>query len=168
MNDIRKKLYFCILGNGISLIIVLSLILSTKADGTYWNIGPNDNLIIVSVLINSWLKYTLLLFVITTINVIKVWSEDIGMPILGFNIYNPDKKLITDFGRLELQFMANLMFMIGSVRELFLILVTISQVDVALFDVVVKNITSFYTIRMLLFEKEFILSDIDLERGIIN
>jgi hypothetical protein len=30
--------------------------------------------------------------------------NDIASPILGFNIFNPDKKTITDFGKCELQF----------------------------------------------------------------
>jgi hypothetical protein len=28
--------------------------------------------------------------------------NDIASPILGFNIYNPDKKIITEFGKCEL------------------------------------------------------------------
>ena len=43
-----------------------------------------------------------------------------------------------------------------SVRGVFTILITISQVDVALFGVFVSEITGIYTVRMLLDEKEFI------------
>ena len=164
MDNVRKKLIWCIVGNGISLILVLVMILSTDINGTYWDFGPNDKLIIVSILIDNWFKYFCLLLVISIINIIKVISEDVGMPILNFNIYNPDKKIITDFGKIELQVMANSMYMITSIRELFLILVTISQVDIALFDVLIKGVVAFYTIKLLLTEKKFCKNqDLNLE-----
>ncbi len=86
------------------------------------------------------------------------------MPILGFNVYNPDKKIITEFGKNELQFFANTMFMISSVRDIFMVLLTISQVDVALWSVFIREFASFFTIRMLLNEKTFA----ELEECVIN
>jgi hypothetical protein len=134
-------------------------------NGSYLRFGPNQDLIIISILIDSWFKYFILLFIISTINVIKVISEDIGMPILSFNIYNPDKKVITDFTKFELKIMANVMYTVCSIRELFLILVTISQIDVALFDVIIKGLASLYTIELILKEKKFEIMEIqnDLE-----
>ena len=70
--------------------------------------------------------------------------------------YNPDKKVITDFTKNQLQIYGNLMYFIDSVRGVFTILITISQVDVALFGVFVSEITGIYTVRMLLDEKKFI------------
>ena len=168
MNNIKKKLFWCIIGNAISLFIVVLSIASMNINGIYLRFGPNDNLVIVSVLIDTWFKYLVLLFVISTINVIKVVSEDVGMPILGFNIYNPDKKVITDFSRFELEIMANIMYLICSIRELFLILITISQIDIAIFDVIVKGVASFYTIELILNEKIFEQPDADLNQIIIN
>ena len=77
-------------------------------------------------------------------------------PILGFSIYNPDKKIITEFTKNQLQVYGNLMYLIDSVRGVFTILVTISQVDIALVGVLVSEITGIFTIRMLLNEKQFI------------
>ena len=84
--------------------------------------------IIISVKIDTYTKYGCLLGMI--INIMKVVSQEIGIPILGFNVYNPDKKHITEFTKLELQ--ANTMFMISSIRSMFMVLVSISQIDIAL------------------------------------
>ena len=56
----------------------------------------------------------------------------------------------------QLQLYGNLMYFIDSVRGVFTILITISQVDVALFGVFVSEITGIYTVRMLLDEIKFI------------
>ena len=167
MNNIKKKLFWCIIGNAVSLMLVIVSISSINISGSYLRFGPNNDLVIVSVLIDTWSKYIVLLLVISTINIIKVVSEDVGMPILGFNIYNPDKKVITDFSRFELEIMANIMYLICSIRELFLILVTISQLDIAIFDVIIKSSASFYTIKLILKEKTFETYE-DLDILIIN
>ncbi len=43
-------------------------------------------------------------------NCIKVLVAELGEPVLVFNVYNPDKKVIDDFTKFELLFYANTMF----------------------------------------------------------
>ena len=155
MLNVRSKLRWCIAGNATTLIILLGLVLGLDNDGKYARFGPNDDLVIISVKIDTYTKYTLVLLLIAMINCIQILSEDIGMPIVGFNVFNPDKKHIDEFSKLELQVYANTMFMIGAIRNVFLTMVTISQMDIAIFSVMIKELTSFYTIRMLLNEKTF-------------
>ncbi len=155
MTTLRRKLALCIIGNSFTLVAVLATIIAYDEKSQYWSYGPSDTLVVISVHINTATKYGILLMFITLINIIQVISEEIGMPILGFNVYNPDKKHITDFTKLELQVYANLMFFISSVRQVFMIIVTITQVDIALYSVVVKEAASIVTIRMLLNEKTF-------------
>ncbi len=164
MVSLRAKLVYCIIGNLVTLASVIAVISVFDDSSDYWTTGPNDTLIIISVRIDTYAKYGLLMVFIAFINIIKVLSEEIGMPILGFNVYNPDKKIITEFGKNELQFFANTMFMISSVRDIFMVLLTISQVDVALWSVFIREFASFFTIRMLLNEKTFA----ELEECVIN
>lgn len=78
------------------------------------------------------------------------------MPIIGFNIYNPDKKVITEFTKNELQFYGNAMFLIKSIiSKVFLVIIAITQIDVALVSVLFSEFISLFTIRMLLDEKTF-------------
>ncbi len=166
MVSLKNKLIYCIIGNLITLISVLFVVSIFDESDKYWRFGPNDHLIIINVKIDNYTKYGMLMMFIAFINIVKVLSEEIGMPILGFNVYNPDKTIITDFSKNELQFFANTMFMISSIRDIFMILLTISQVDVALWSVLIREFASFFTIRMLLNEKTF--TDRELTECIIE
>ena len=77
------------------------------------------------------------------------------MPVVGFNIYNPDKKVITEFTKNELQFFGNMMFLTSSLRYIFEVMITITQIDIAIYSVIISEITTIFTIRMLLNEKRF-------------
>lgn len=158
MNNLKRKLVLCIIGNFLSLFLVVISVLLLDNHGPYWRFGPNKDLIIVSVRIDTYTKYICLIGLIAIVNVMKVISQEIGMPILGFNVYNPDKKEITEFGKMELQVMANAMFMISSIRSMFMILISISQIDIALCDVLIQEFVSFFTIRMILNGKSFVNS----------
>ena len=127
----------CILGYFASLLLVIFSVLLMDTNGSYWRFGPNDDLIIISVLIDDYTKYVCLIWIIAIINVMKVVSQEIGMSILSFNVYNPDKKHINDFGKIELHVMSSAMFMISSVREMFMVLVNIFQLDIALWNVLI-------------------------------
>ena len=124
-------------------------------DSPYFRIGPQNDLILVSVNINTYGKYYALLIVIATIQISAVLIEDLGLPILTFNIYNPDKHIITDFTKNELQIYGNLMFLINNLRYIFQVLVTITQIDIAVFSVIMAQLTGIITIRYLLNEKEY-------------
>ena len=155
----RNKLQLCILIYGILLIGIVSIISIYKTHGEYFRWGiPNKNeepLIIISVNIDNYYKYFSLLLMITIIRIIKVGVTEIADPILTFNIYNPDKKNIEEFGKNELQFYGNMLYLIDNLRYVFTLMITITQIDLALYSVLVGEITSLFTIRMLLNEKTF-------------
>lgn len=156
MKDINKKLKICVLSNLLLLAFVVTLILIFRDDNsTYLRWGPQQDLIIISVAINNMTKYFLLLGVIAIIKISDVVIAEIASPIIGFNIYNPDKKIITEFTKNELQFYGNSMYLINAIKAVLLIMVNISQIDIALWGVFVSETTSLFTIRMLLNEKEF-------------
>ena len=163
MKNINKKLKLCLISNALLLLFVISLVIVFRDDKSkYLRWGPQDDLIIVSVAVNTYIRYMCLLVVITVIKVSDVLIGEIANPIIGFNIYNPDKKVITDFTKLELQFYGNSMYLIDAIKGVLLIMVNISQIDVALWGVFVSESASIVTIRMLLNEKQF------LKEGIPN
>ena len=132
MKDINKKLKICVLSNLLLLSFVISIILIFKDDNsTYLRWGPQDDLIIISVAINNMTKYFLLLGIIAIIKISDVVIAEIASPIIGFNIYNPDKKVITDFTKNELQFYGNSMYLIDAIKAVLLIMVNISQIDIS-------------------------------------
>ena len=156
MQNQNAKLRLCIAANVVLLVIIVTLITAFRSgQGGYWNYGPSDKFVIVSVTIDTWSKYYWLLAVITVVRITKVIIQEIAHPIIGFNIYNPDKTEITGFTKNELQLYGNLMYFVDSIRRVFMVMVDISQIDVALYGVIISEITSIYTIRLLLNEKTF-------------
>ena len=170
MKDINRKLKICVFSNLVLLSFVISIILLFKDDkSTYLRWGPQDDLIIISVAINNMTKYFMLLGIITIIKISDVVIAEIASPIIGFNIYNPDKKVITEFTKNELQFYGNSMYLIDAIKAVLLIMVNISQIDIALWGVIVSETTSLFTIRMLLNEKEFKLNnDTELKDPLVD
>lgn len=167
MTDNRLRLKKCIIANFTLLILMIVIIsIFKEPDDKYLKIGPNENLIVMSVKINTITKYIVLQIFLAITEIIRCVVNEIASPILGFNIYNPDKKIITEFTKNELQIMANSMWLITSLISALSILVTISQLDIAILKVIYSELTAVYTIRVLLNEKEFIQqnkSEIELE-----
>lgn len=158
----RTKIILCIIGNFFILCLVsLFSIMFAGEESKYWKFGPNKDLHIISLKIDTWTKYFLLLIGIMLINSSKVLVEEIGMPVLGFSIYNPDKKKIDEFGKIELQIYGQLMFFFSSLRGVLSILIIISQIDISIFSVIIDNLTTTITIRILLNEKQFITKSIN-------
>jgi hypothetical protein len=137
------------------LAVTVTLVTVFADHSPYWRFGYNSDLVVVSVRIDTLERYLALLFVIGFIHASRVVVEEVGMPVLGFTIYNPDKKHVEEFSKNELQFFANAMFMVSGLRSIFMMVVSISQIDLAIWSLVVSEFTSLFTIRMLLNEKTF-------------
>ena len=150
------KIKACLGLNILLLSVVLFFIINCASpNSTYFRFGPNEDFILVSIHIQTYTRYCILLFLIACINILKVLVQEIGEPVLVFNIYNPDKKLITEFTNRELQIYGNAMFLVSNIRKVFEIMVTVTQIDIALFSVLIEQLTSIVTINMLLREKRF-------------
>ena len=153
-----KKIQIC-LGLNIFLLLLISSCISIFAsDSKYFRFGPSEDFILISVKIDNYQKYYLLLILITCNNCIRTIVSQIGSQILIFNVYNPDKKVITEFTKSQLLFYANTMFFVGNIRVFFELLLTISQIDIALFSIFVKQLFSIGISIFLLNEKDFIKS----------
>lgn len=160
----RYKLYYCVAGNFASLVVVLAAVAFLN-DGTspYFRWGPNNDLTLVSVHIHTWTRWITALLFIGMLRVCDVWVNEIGSPVLGFNIYNPDKRNITDFTKLELQVLANSMWFINAVRGVFMTVIAVTQIDLAIASVLMSELASIFTVRMLLDEKTFSRAPVQYE-----
>jgi hypothetical protein len=85
-----------------------------------------------------------------------VMVNEIGSPILGFPVYNPDKKIIDDFTKNQLNFLANSMWFVNGFRTVLMAVITITQVDIAFSGMIVSEIVSIFTVRHLLNCKTFV------------
>ena len=150
-----RKIQFCLIANIVLLSVVICFMFIFAADSKYFRFGPNIDFVVISVPIYNYYRYSILLGIITFINITKVIIAEIGEPVLVFNVYNPDKKVITDFTKFQLKLYANMMFLISNMRRVFDIMITVTQIDIAVFSVLIEQITSFFTVNMLINEKKF-------------
>lgn len=126
-----------------------------NGESTYFRYGWSDDLVLISFPVNTKMRYIIVCLYIIVIKGTNVLIGEIVGPILGFNIYNPDKQVITDFSQNELQVYGNLNYLINGFKRIMMIMISITQIDLALIGMLSGEIISFYTIRMLLNEKKF-------------
>ena len=128
------------------------------SDGSskYFRFGWHDDLILISIPINTKIKYIFLNIFIGIIRIVEVIIQEIAHPIIEFTIYNPDKKVITQFSRYELQLYGNLMYFIDNFKRIVMLLITISQFDLALISMLFGEIATVFTINYILSEKKFV------------
>jgi len=153
----KERLKICIVGQLLLLIsVIIPTILLANKNSSYYRFGPNDDLIIISIKIDSWLRYSILLIYIFIFRICKVFITELGMPILTFNIYNPNQKKIEGFTRTELQILANIMFMLNAIRYALTLQLSIIQIDIAIISGIFDELAAIPTIYLLLKDKEFV------------
>jgi len=155
MNQLNK-VRLCLFLNTCLVLFIGFYITNFASDSKYFRFGPSDDFIFISVQINTMQKYGSLLTLIFVNDIIRVIIQEFGDPVLYMNVYNPDKKEITEFSKSQLYFYANSMFLINNIRYIFTILISVTQIDIALFSVLVEQLIVIITIKMLLDEKKFI------------
>ena len=164
----KTKLKYCVTGNILLLVVIVIITTHYQHESKYFRFGPSNDLIVISVNINTNNRYLILLLIISLVKITKVVVEEIGMPVIGFSIYNPDKKVITEFTKNELQFYGNTMYLTSSLRYIFEVMVTITQIDIAIYSVIISEITTIFTIRLLLNEKRFSKNEDDSMQELLN
>ena len=155
MKQLNKIRIYLIL-NTLLVIFIGFYITNFATNSTYFRIGPNDDFIFISVSIDTNEKYISLLVLIFFNDLIRVIVQELGDPVLGFNVYNPDKTEIREFSKSQLYFYTNAMYFVSNIRDIFNVLINVTQIDIALFSVLVEQMVTSVTIYMLLNEKKFI------------
>lgn len=156
---LKTQLSLCVALSTVLTVIMTSLTFEFAGEG-WFSFGPSEHLIIAGVVIDTTLKYSILVCIVVFNSTVDMLINEFAQPILGFNIYNPDKRVITDFrSKSELQILANLFWASNNFRKVFEILISISQVDLALIKWLTLEITAVYTIHALLSKKIFKSAD---------
>lgn len=152
-----RKVSWCLFLNFVLLVLVVLLVVLFRDDSsTYFRWGPQNDLLVVSVRVNTWIKWACLVLLIMFVRAVETVVGEVGGPILGFRIYNPDAKRINDFTYNQLSFLGNAMWLCSNVRGVFSMIVAITQIDLALCGVIFSEVVSFFVVRNLLKEKEFV------------
>lgn len=154
---INKKLRYSVLANLILLIfIAIPVIYFNSGKSNYFRCGWYEDFIFISIKIDTCKKYLFLCIMLILSGISNVIILDIAHPILFQYVYNPDKKEITEFTLIELNILANTMYFIEMFKRVLTVLVTISQIDVALLSGLSEQFAGLFTVRYLLKQKKFI------------
>ena len=153
----RRNIYTGLLINAISLSFISIVIFVFRGKGSsYLRFGPHPDLMVISIHVDTWFRWSCTTLMLSILGVAQVYSDEVGQPVLGFSIYNPDKLIITEFNsRYELQVIANTYYLMNAIRSVLFVVVWTTQIDIALVTVLAKEVASIYTIRLLLESKTF-------------
>lgn len=154
--NLKTQLFWCIFCSSLLTLLALGLTIFF-ADSNWFSFGPSKNLIVAGVIIDTYYKYVVLVLIVVLNSSIDMIIKEFADPILGFNVYNPDKKVITDFqSKRQLQILANSYWAVSNFRNIFTVLISISQFDLALIKWFSLELTAIYTINTLLKKKRFL------------
>ena len=156
----NRKVWWCLAGNAATLALVTALVVFYRDPGSkYYRFGPQEDLILVSIRIDTWGVWGGVLVVMGLVRVCETLVNEIGSPILGFRVYNPDCTEISDFSKNELNFLANAMWLVNGLRGVLTALVAVTQIDLAIAGVVFSEAASVVAIHFLLNEKTFVAAE---------
>lgn len=151
MLSLIRNIQACIFTN-LMLMLSVAIIICKYADIQY---GYSKDLVIIGITIDTPHKYILLHCIIFTVEFIHSLIYEYANPILYFNIFNDERHTITDFGKLQLQLYAQSMWFLTSIKNGFMLLVSISQLDIILAKILYNEIAVALVIRNKLNNKIF-------------
>ena len=152
-----------------SLVLVIVCVFRDD-ESKYFRFGPHSDLIVISIRIDTWAKWALLNLFIGLVKGCDVLVNELGSPILGFRVYDPDKTIIDDFGKNELNFLANAMWFTNGFRGVLMAVITVTQIDIAFSGMIISELVSIGTVRHLLNGKTFTkpITDKDCQQDSIS
>ena len=136
-------------------MIITIIIILNNADKKLLRIGYSNDLYVIGVQIDTFNKYMLLHFYIFMIEFCYSIIYEYANPIMYFNVFNVDKKNISDFSKFELQIYTQSLWFLCSLKQAFMIIVSITQLDIAIAKTIYNEIAVAIVIRSLLNNKTF-------------
>jgi hypothetical protein len=120
----------------------------------YYSWGPSSNLVLpfLDIKIDTWSKWSLLMFH-TSISVsVAVYSADLFYPWMSSVALNPGVKLRHD--KKHVWMLVNLFWIIASVHALLFFMLVYSQIDVALVSAASAAVTGLFSSYFVIYDKK--------------
>lgn len=119
------------------------------------NFGPQDDFVVLDVVINTWPKYMAIMMIVAVTEVVMVLDKQIAAPIIKFYVYNPHVDKIEWMLRGELEFLCNSTSSMEMLIELIVLMMMLTKLDILLFGVFVRMATRIFTIHYQTSSKQF-------------
>lgn len=128
----RTVIRLCIFINTIALGVAIMLSIAGSSQSTWFSFGWSDKLFVLSIPVNTLSRYVIVLAVFGFMSFSKVIDESSATPILWFALFD-QSNIVYDLTRFEVCVYTWLTFTTSRLRDLLLIMVSISQIDLGLF-----------------------------------
>lgn len=153
---VNRKIQICI-GINFLLLLMISCFIGNFADNKLLRVGYSKDLIVMGIIIDTPHKYLLLHVCIFIVEFSHSIIYEYANPIMYFNVFNVDKKVITDFKRIELQVYAQSLWFLTTVKNGLMVLVAITQIDITICKIIYSEIAIAIVIYKLLKNKTFVM-----------
>jgi hypothetical protein len=157
---VNNRIQICIIVN-FGLLMIIGCFVFNFADSNMLRIGFSKDLIVMGIVIDSLEKYLILHLCIFFIEFCHSIIYEYANPIMFFNVFNDDKKIITDFGQIELQLYAQSLWFLTTIKNGLMILVAITQIDITICKIVYSEIAIAIVIYNKLKNKRFVKNIVD-------
>jgi hypothetical protein len=137
------------------LMVIAMFVAALGQDNHYIRFGPHIELTLLSVPIDTWSRYWLTVTLLSLINAIAVFSQEVVQPALEYRVYNPAYHNISRYSKRELFVLTNVKFTCNGVRQVFVILISVTQIDLALWQTLTGSILSLACVWRILGTKTF-------------
>lgn len=146
-----------IVGVNLSAVILIIVLVVIYADdsNTFLRAGPQTNLIIISVKIDTWARYGILQLILFYVTISRAFVGEIGNSVLRFYVYDMNTTRITDITIWSLGVQANVIYYLSGIRDIILTVVSIQQIDIALCALSYYTFVQIISIAWLLHAKKF-------------
>lgn len=152
---VNRKIQIAITSNLVLLLGTISVI-CTFADKDILRVGYSKELIVLGITIDTLDKYLLLHLIIFLVEFFHSIIFEYANPIMYFQVFDAKNKYITDFTKLELQLYAQTLWFVTSLKTGFMMLVSITQIDITICKIIYSEIAVVIVIRNLLNDKIFV------------
>lgn len=152
---VATRVWICTILSVISFCVLVAFVLVNADIPDLFRFGPSDDLYILSTNINTWNKYIGFCAALFIFRVVEVLSNDISGPAIGFRVYNDTTNKVYGFSPQSLAAAANIKFVIMGLSNTLRTLVIVSRFDIAIYSVIMGEITTAVVCRYLLSKKKF-------------
>lgn len=156
-SDTLRRRMFCAFYINIVVTLAVIVLVSVFHDdnSTFMRYGWHSNFAVLGIPIDTGGRYWCLLAVLGILEALDVFINDTIFPYVNNNVRDNNVTHIPEFSRREIQFITNGTFFLTSLKYTFYVIVSISQVDVALVRVLIGETACIFTTSLQLAGKTF-------------
>jgi hypothetical protein len=140
---------------GVTIAIISIVLAFNDTESLYLRYGWHEDLAILGIKINTGYRYVCLLLLLGLLEAIDVFINDTIFPYVNNNVRDNNVKHIKEFTRHEIQLLTNGSFFLSTVKYQLYVMISISQIDIALIRALIGETACIFTTNIQLNGKTF-------------